>query len=129
MSSESRKHSYKRNIKKRETYFKKGNQAYLQRQDIQMKLSQDEVVEDTGKDRSSKEEVCTWIIELFGYCKGGYFKIHIWAWFAAFICSEMEIRFYLFGKKIRISCLGCANKQAFHENPDHIFTVLTFIKP
>ena len=84
MSSESRKHSYKHNIKKRETYFKKGNQAYLQRQDIQMKLSQDEVVEDTGKDlidQSSKEEVCTWIIELFGYCKGGYLNIHIWAWF------------------------------------------------
>ena len=73
MSSESRKYSYKRNIKKRETYFKKGNQAYLQRQDIQMKLSQDEVVGDTGKDGGSKEEVCTWSIELFGCCKGGYF--------------------------------------------------------
>ena len=49
------------------------------------------------------------IMELFGYCKGGYFNIHIWAWFRAFICSKSEIRFYLFGKKIGISCSSRSN--------------------
>ena len=38
------------------------------------------------------------IIELLGHCKGGNFKIHIWAWFGYFICSRREIRFYLSGK-------------------------------
>ena len=32
-------------------------------------------------------------------------------------------------KKIWISCLSHANKHAFHENPDHIFTDLKFFKP
>ena len=26
------------------------------------------------------------IIELFAFCKGGNFQIHIWAWFGYFIC-------------------------------------------
>ena len=28
------------------------------------------------------------IKERFGYCKGGYFNIHIWAWFAAFTAQK-----------------------------------------
>ena len=35
-----------------------------------------------------------YIIGLFGYCKGGNFNFHIWAWFGYFNCSRMEIRFY-----------------------------------
>ena len=30
---------------------------------------------------------------------------------------------------VRKICTSCANKRAFHENPDPIFTDLTFIKP
>ena len=26
------------------------------------------------------------LIDFFAYCKGGNFKIHIWAWFDYFIC-------------------------------------------
>ena len=63
------------------------------------------------------------MMELFGLCKGGYLKIHIWAWFGYFICSKREIRFYI------LSCFSHANKRAFHENPDHIYTELTFINP
>ena len=37
-------------------------------------------------------------MELFGFCKGGNFNIHIWAWFGYFICSKREIRFYLLVK-------------------------------
>ena len=57
------------------------------------------------------------IIELFSHCKGGNFKIHIWAWFCDFICSRREIRFCLVCKEL-ISCLSCSNVRAFHENPD-----------
>ena len=60
------------------------------------------------------------IMELFSFCKGGYFNIHIWAWFGYFICSKRGISFYI------LSCFSNANKRAFHENPDHIYTELTF---
>ena len=38
------------------------------------------------------------IMELFGFCKGGNFNMHILAWFGSFICSKREIRFYLLVK-------------------------------
>ena len=38
------------------------------------------------------------IMEFFGFCKGGNFNIHIWAWFGYFICTKREIRFYLLVK-------------------------------
>ena len=66
------------------------------------------------------------IMELFGFYKGGNFNIHIWAWFGYFICSKREIRFYLLVKSY---CFSHANKRDFHENPDHIYTELTFINP
>ena len=43
------------------------------------------------------------IIGLFGYCKGGNFNIHIWAWFGYFNCSRMEIRFYLLVKRLKVA--------------------------
>ena len=42
-----------------------------------------------------KQEPESPINRLFAYCKGGNFKIHIWAWFSYFICETREIRFYL----------------------------------
>ena len=46
---------------------------------------------------------CYIYIGLFGYCKGGIFNIHIWAWFGYFNCSRMEIRFYLLVKCLKIA--------------------------
>ena len=39
---------------------------------------------------------------------------------------KKKIRLYRFGKEF-ISCLSRANVRAFHENPDRIYTELTFI--
>ena len=44
-----------------------------------------------------------YIIGLLGYCKGGNFNIHIWAWFGYFNCSRMEIRFYLLVKRLKVA--------------------------
>ena len=43
-----------------------------------------------------------------------------------FIYSRRENIFYLFGKDL-ISCFSRANVRVFHENPDRMYTVLTFI--
>ena len=67
------------------------------------------------------------IMEFFGVCKGGNLNIHIWAWFGYFICSKREVRFYLLVELL--SCFSHAKKRDFHENPDHIYTELTFINP
>ena len=45
-----------------------------------------------------------------GYCKGGNFNFHIWAWFGYFNCSRMEIRFYPLVKRLKVA-------RAFHESP------------
>ena len=70
------------------------------------------------------------IIELLGHCKGRNFniQIYIWAWFGYFICSRKETRFYIVGKDL-INCVSRANVHAFHENPDCLYTELTFINP
>ena len=65
------------------------------------------------------------IIKLFAFCKGGNFNVHIWAWFDHFICKTGSI----YNLLKNFSCLGCANMHAFHENPNHIHTELTFINP
>ena len=44
-----------------------------------------------------------YIIGLFGYCKGGNFNFHIWAWFGYFNCSRMEIRFYPLVKRLKVA--------------------------
>ena len=44
-----------------------------------------------------------YIIVLLGYCKGGNFNIHIWAWFGYFKCSRIEIRFYLLVKRLKVA--------------------------
>ena len=44
-----------------------------------------------------------YIIGLFGYCKGGNFNFHIWAWFGYFNCSRMEIRFYQLVKRLKVA--------------------------
>ena len=69
-----------------------------------------------------------YIIELLGHCKGGYFNIHIWAWFGYFICSKREIRFYFkFGEEL-ISSLNGLIVRPFHEYHDRtIYSELTFI--
>ena len=51
-----------------------------------------------------------------------------WVWFGYFSSLGREIKFYLFGKEL-ISCLSHANLHAFHENPDCIYTELTFAIP
>ena len=66
------------------------------------------------------------IIELFGHCKGGNFKIHIWAWLGYSIGSRRENMFYLFGKEL-INCLSSANVRAFHENSNRFYTEHRFI--
>ena len=71
--------------------------------------------------------VCS-IIEILGHCQGSNFNIQSWARFGYFICSRSENRFYLFGKEL-ISGLSRANVRAFHENPDRIYTGLTFASP
>ena len=65
------------------------------------------------------------IIKLLGHCKGGNFNIHIWAWFGYFISSFRGNRVLFLTCKEIISCNRCA----FHENPDRIYTALTFINP
>ena len=44
-----------------------------------------------------------YIVGLFGYCKGGNFNFHIWAWFGYFNCSRMEIRFYPLVKRLNVA--------------------------
>ena len=44
-----------------------------------------------------------YIAGLFGYCKGGNFNFHIWAWFGYFNCSRMEIRFYPLVKRLKVA--------------------------
>ena len=44
-----------------------------------------------------------YIIGLFGYCKGGNFNFHIWAWFGYFNCSRMEIKFYPLVKRLKVA--------------------------
>ena len=66
------------------------------------------------------------IIKLFGHCKGGNFNFHICAWFGYFICSIEDIRFYLLLVKSLNKFMSLINVHAFHENPDSIYTELTF---
>ena len=70
----------------------------------------------------------SFIMELFGFCKGGNFNIHIWAWFGYFICSKKGNQVLSIGREL-LSCFSHANKRDFHDNSDHIYTELTFINP
>ena len=45
---------------------------------------------------------CYILYDFFGYCKGGNFNFHIWAWFGYFNCSRMEIRFYPLVKCLKV---------------------------
>ena len=45
----------------------------------------------------------SYIIGLFGCCKGVSFNFHIWAWFGYFNCSRMEIRFYPLVKRLKVA--------------------------
>ena len=68
------------------------------------------------------------IIELFGFFKGGNFN---------FLYLGVVRLFHLLKKgnqvlsicKELLSCFSHANKRDFHENPDHIYTELSFINP
>ena len=71
-------------------------------------------------------------IGLFGYCKGGIFNIHIWAWFGYFNCSRMEIRFYLLVKCLKIAwaaqaCVHFMKALSVNALNPHLLTLKAYI--
>ena len=68
------------------------------------------------------------INRLFAYCKGAT-SILISGRGSAISSAKQGKSGYIYNLVELISFLGRANMRAFHENPNHIHTELTFINP
>ena len=68
----------------------------------------------------------------FGYCKGGNFNFHIWAWFGYFNCSRMEIRFYPLVKRLKVDwaaqvCVHFMKVLSVNALNPHLLTLKAYI--